>query len=140
MEIDGENPKAYQYIKNLVEHDPESWKLWTGGITWAKDKLPFTEPVRNNQDFSDSDRVYSKYELTDIIGTKGGDWEYRFLDSLEDEGILEHVGKRDGTDIFVFTHNWKKKLGEEIEPTEKFQEARPFIVLGLKHGEGKELL
>lgn len=140
MEIDGENPKPYPYIKNLYEHEPESWRLWTGWITWIKTNLPFFGSVSRDQDFSDSDKVYSKYELTDIIGTKGGDWEYKFLDMLEEDGILEHVGTRDGTDVYVFVHNWKKKLGQEIEQTQKYQEVRTFAILGLKHGEGKELL
>jgi hypothetical protein len=140
MEIPGENPKRFTYISNLFKHDPASVKLWTGWITWFKRKTPVLKNKEYDIEISYTDKIYTKYDLTSIIGTKGGDWEYNFLDELEEAEIIEKVGTRDGTDIFVFVRNWDKKLAKEVKQDEKWEnELRPLSKAVWEKAEGKEL-
>lgn len=141
MEVPGELPKFFRYSNNLREYNPESVDRLTVLKNWIRRKTPFLE-TQEATDISDSDKIYSRYELTEIIGTSGGDWEYKFIEQLRKEDIVEKVGEKDnGTPLFVFVHNWQKKLAKELEEDETWQnEMRPISRFILEKAEGKELL
>jgi hypothetical protein len=142
MEIPGELPKYYIYANKLREEDPPKVRLWTGIYKWLKRKLPITEDPTYNIDSSKSEKVFTKNELTVVLGNEGGDWPYKFLDQIEKDGIIEKVGTNNrGDDLFVFTHNWKKKLAQEMEKDDTWRnQVRPISKFILNKAENKELI
>lgn len=124
MELNGNAPKEAEYIHKLLF---EFNRPGTLGRVWKK-------VTRDKGE-------YSRTEIAKFLSHENDDYAYQFLGKLEEEGVLEQIGKRETASktvpIFKFH---RKKLLDTFTDTEYYQENKKLFAKALDYSrEGVDL-
>jgi hypothetical protein len=123
MELKGRPAKEITYINTLLEKFSQSWTR------------------RLKKKVFNGNENYSKSDLAEILSHRNDDYAYQFLDKLEEEGVLEHAGKREhssgGVPVYKFH---RKRLLKSFADSEYYQQHRDLFVKTLEAAENKELI
>lgn len=124
MELNGNAPKETEYIRKLLF---EFNKPGTLGRVWKK--------------VTRSDKKYTRTDIARFLSNENDDYAYQFISKLEENQVLEQVGKRKTASkpvpLFKFH---RRKLLDAFTQTEYYQEEKKLFLKALDYSrEGLDL-